>query len=96
MTTRVIVGIVALACGSICGLVSSIANWQMVDEVNEKLPKEGQVAALWWSASKRLRLHREYKRLYADGRLLLKLRVLAALMIVCLLVCAWGFGFFAK
>jgi hypothetical protein len=96
MTTRVIAGIVALACVSVCGLVSTIVTWQMLDEVNEKLPKEEQFAALWWYASKRLRLHREYKRLYPNGRLLLKLHVLGALMIVCLFVFAWGFGFFAR
>ena len=95
MAPRVVVGIVALVCVSICGMIGTFANWEMMDKVNEKLPKEEQFAALWWYASKSLRLRREYKRLYPDGRLLLKVRILTVLAIACLFVCAWGFGFFA-
>ena len=94
MATRVVVGIAALVCVSICGMISTFASWEMMDKVNEKLPKEEQFAALWWYASKSMRLHREYKRLYPDGRLLLRVRVLTALAIACLLVWGWGFGFF--
>lgn len=96
MSTRVIVGIVALACISICGLVATFANFEMVDKVNGKLPKAEQFALLGWYWSKRQRLHREYKRLYPDGRLLLKVRVLTALTFACLLICAWSFGLFGR
>jgi hypothetical protein len=44
MATRVIVGIVALACISICGLVATLANFELVDKVNDKLPKDKQFA----------------------------------------------------
>jgi hypothetical protein len=96
MATRVIVGVVALACFSICGMLSTFTRYEMMDKVNEKLPKEEQFGALWWYASKYQRLNREYKRLYPDGDLLLKIRVLIALMFACLLVCVLGFGIFAK
>jgi hypothetical protein len=96
MVVRVIIGIVALACLSICGMIATFANFEMVDKVNNKLPKGEQFAALGWYFSKRQRLQDEYRRLYPDGRLLFKVRVLMALMIACLLICAWGFGFFAK
>jgi hypothetical protein len=96
MATRVIVGIIALVCVSICGMIAAFANFEMVDKVNNKLPKGEQFATLGWYFSKRQRLHREYRRLYPDGRLLLKVRLLVALMIACLLICAWGFGLFAK
>jgi hypothetical protein len=100
MTTReivgTIVGIVALAGVSICGLVGSLASFEMVDKVNDMLPKEQRFAALGWYFSKYQRLNREYKRLYPDGRLLLKVRVLTALMFACLLICALSFGFFAR
>ena len=69
---------------------------EMVDKVNDLLPKGEQFAPLGWYYSKNRRLKREYKRLYPDGRLLLKVRVLTALMFACLLICAWGFGFFAR
>ena len=90
------VGIVALACVSICGLVGSLTSMEMVDKVNDLLPKGEQFAPLGWYYSKNRRLKREYKRLYPDGRLLLKVQVLTALMFACLLICAWGFGFFAR
>lgn len=66
----------------------------MVEKVNEKLPKEEQIGALGWYFSKTLRLHREYRRLYPDGHLVWMVRLLMALMIVCLLIRGWDFGFF--
>jgi hypothetical protein len=94
MSTRVTIVIVALVCISACGLIGTIANFEMVEKVNERLPKEEQFAELGWHLSKILRLHREYRKLYPDGRLLLKVRVLRALMIACLLIYAWSLGFF--
>jgi hypothetical protein len=64
----------------------------MMDKVNEKLPKEEQFGALWWYTSKYQRLNLEYKRLYSDAGLLLKVRVLTALMFACLLVCSFALG----
>lgn len=96
MATRVIFGIVALACVSGCGMVATFANYEMMEKVNELLPKEEQFGPLGWYFSKHQRLRREYKRLYPDGRLLLKVRVLTALMFACLLISVWGFGLFAK
>jgi hypothetical protein len=68
----------------------------MVDQVNDRLPKKEQFDPLGWYLSKYQRLQREYKRLYPEGLLLLQYRVACALGIVCLFICAWGFGFFAK
>jgi hypothetical protein len=95
MSKQVTIGIIALACVSACGLITAFANFQMVEKVNERLPKEEQLAALGWYVSKTLRLHREYRRFYPNGHLLLIIRLLMALMIACLIICAWGFGFFA-
>ncbi|MGP0070804.1 MAG: hypothetical protein ACLPWF_02565 [Bryobacteraceae bacterium] len=79
MAARVIVGVVALACVATCGIVATLANLEMVDKVNDKLPKGEQFEALGWYLSKSWRLHREYTRLYSDGRLLLMVRILARL-----------------
>jgi len=92
MPTRIIIGIVALACVSICGLVATLANIEMMDKVNDKLPEEEQFATLGWHLSKQQRLQREYKTLYPTGPLLLKFRVVLALMFACLLICGWAFG----
>jgi hypothetical protein len=96
MATRVIVGIAALACVTLCGMIATFANYEMMDKVNEKLPKDEQFDPLGWHLVKHLRLRREYKRLYPGGRLLLKVRVLTALMFAWLLVFVWGFRFFAR
>jgi len=96
MSTRLIVGIVALACVSICGLVMTLTGFEMVERVNEKLPEEKQFETLGWYPSKTYRLHREYRKIYPEGRLLLRVRVLIALMFTGSLVCVWDLGFFAK
>jgi len=90
------VGIAALACVSIFGLLSTIASSRMVDEVNEKLSKENQFGQLGGYWSKTLRLHREYNRLYPAGQLSRKVRTLYALAFTSLLICAWCLGFFGK
>jgi hypothetical protein len=94
MSSQVTIGIVALVSASACGLISTLANFLMVEKVNEKLPKEEQIGALGWYFSKTLWLHREYRRLYPDGHLVSMVRLLMALIIFCLLICGWGFGFF--
>ena len=96
MVTRVVVGIVALVCASTSGIVASFANLEMVDKVNEKLPSEDQFGQLGWYWSKNLRLRQQYKRLYPSGRLLLKIRMLLALMLTSLLVCAWSIRLFGS
>ena len=95
MSTQVTIGIIALVSVSACGLISTLGSFLMVEKINEKLPKEEQIESLGWHFSKTLRLHREYRRLYPDGHLVLMVRLLMALMIVCLLICGWGFGFLA-
>jgi hypothetical protein len=94
MSSQVTIGIIALVSVSACGLISTLANFLIMEKVNEKLPKEKQIGALGWYFSKNLRLHREYRRLYPDGHLVSMVRLLMALMIACLLICGWGFGFF--
>jgi hypothetical protein len=96
MTARTMIGIAALLCVSIGGLVSTFWGFEIVDRVNEKLPKEERFESLGWYTEKTLRLYREYKRLYPDGRLVLKVYVIFAFMIMCLLICAWGFRIFAR
>jgi hypothetical protein len=63
MSLRVAVGIVSLVCGSICGMTATFKMLGMVDQVNERLPKEEQFDSLGWYLTKTQRLHREYKRL---------------------------------
>jgi len=96
MAPRIIVGIVAVACVSICGLLSTFAHFDMVDQVNDKLPEAEKFDHLGWYFSKRLRLNRKYRMLYPDGRLLMKVKILMVLMFACLVVAAWSFRIFSK
>ncbi len=96
MTTYAIVGIAALVCVSACGLLSALIQIEMVEMVNRRLPKGTQFESLGWYWPKTLRLIREYRSLYPEGDLLLRFRTLIALGVACLLVSAWGFGFFGK
>ena len=81
---------------STCGLIASFKTFQMVDKVNDRLPKHEQFDPLWWYLSKRQRLVREYKRLYPDGHLLTHCRIAMSVGVICLLIFAWGFRFFSK
>jgi hypothetical protein len=96
MTAQNIVGIVAIVCGCVCGLLATLGTFQMVDNVNEKLPETERFAPLWWDLSKTLRLWRNYKKFYPDGHLLMRVRILMAFMFACVFIAGWGFGIFAK
>jgi hypothetical protein len=95
-TARLIIGLIALVCASICGIGSSLVSFEMIERVNERLPKDQQFATLWWYCPKIRRLWREYKTLYPDGSLLNRLRILGVLIFACLLICFWAFGFLAR
>ena len=96
MSVRVAIGVIALVGVSICGLMSTLTNWEMMDAVNAKLSKSEQFGAVWWYAPKTLRLHRDYRRLYPEGRLLSNVWWLFALMSAGLLISAWAFRVLAK
>jgi len=93
-TDYVIIGTTAFICALVFAITSSLTVFQMVDEVNDKLPEERKFSHLWWYWSKYERLFAEYRRLYPDVGLLRRFRVLTALLFVCFLVSAWGLGFF--
>jgi hypothetical protein len=67
MTLRIIVGILALVCVSVFGMLSTIAGLRTVEHVNNKLPQDRQFGELGWYCLKIQRLHREYGRLYPSG-----------------------------
>ncbi len=96
MTTRIIVGIIALACALVCGILGSFLNFQIIDKVNRELPEEERFEWFGWNLSKYQKLNREYRKLYPGERLPFRLRVLTILLFVCVLVCAWGFGLLAR
>jgi hypothetical protein len=48
MTPRMIVGIVALVCGSVSALLATFTNFEIIDKVNEKLPDSEKFDLLGW------------------------------------------------
>jgi hypothetical protein len=93
---RTIIGIIALVCVAICGLVATFVHFEIVDLVNAKLPESDQFAWAGWYMGKTLRLWREYKRLYPGGRHILRIHILEAIMLCCLALSAWALRFFAR
>jgi hypothetical protein len=96
MTTRLIVGIIALACASVFGIFGSFLNFQIIDKVNQKLQEERRFEWFGRNLLKYQRLIREYRKFYPDGRLVFGVRILTVLLFFWMLVCAWGFRFFAR
>jgi hypothetical protein len=94
MNPRVMVGIAAVVGAAACGLFGTIANSEMAEKVNSRLPKDSQFSAMGWYLTKTLRMHREYKRLFPKGPLLVKVRTTIAIAFGCLLGGAWALGFF--
>jgi hypothetical protein len=96
VTTHATVGIVAFICGVVCAITGNVVVFKMVDRVNERLPEERQFSPLWWHLPKLLRLLTEYKRIYPDGDLARRFRVLTVLLFAFFFVTAWGLGFFSR
>jgi hypothetical protein len=94
MNSRVIIGIAAIVGMAVCGLFGAIANIEMVEEVNSRLPKDSQFSPMGWYLPKTLQVHREYKRLFPKGTLLVKVRIAVAIAFGCLLSSVWALGFF--
>jgi hypothetical protein len=92
---RVILGILALVCGSVSFVMFTTATREMVDQVNERLPEADQFGPVL-SRSNSLRLHREYKELFPCGHLSRRVNLLVVLMFACMLTCAWSLGLFGK
>jgi hypothetical protein len=75
-----------------CGLYSTFAHSEMLEQVNAKLPSDRQFSPLGWYYSKHRRLLSEYRRLYPSGALDNKLRFLGTIMTVAIVVTAWRVG----
>jgi hypothetical protein len=91
MEIRTFIGIVALGCVSVCGILAAFAHYEMMDKVNARLIGRERFDPLGWYWPKTQRLRREYGRLYPDGRLLLRIRILVALAGAFLLISACCF-----
>ncbi len=65
----------------------------MIEEINRKKPSDNQISMLGFYPQKNLMIYREYRRLYPDGRLHVRLILLAVSGLICLLLAVLAIGF---
>jgi hypothetical protein len=85
----IIVGCVALACVPVFGILSYMAQAEMVARVNEQLPAEQRFDSAWWWLGKMLRLRAEYRRRFPEGTAIRRHDRAAALGAASLVVAAF-------
>ena len=93
MNLRLIAAFALLFCGGVFGIAVTINQFAIVDAVNAKLPTDDQFDRIGWFLPKTLRLHRQYRHLYPDGRLVQRQGILAATMLFCIVLAARLIGF---
>ena len=96
MSIRLFLGIAAVTGVSVYGLLSTIINYKMVDQVNGKQPKDAQFSLIGWYLPKNLRLYREYRRLFPNGHLLFQFLLFLGLTVGCVIIGAWSIGFLGR
>jgi len=97
MTFLLIIAIIAGVGVPVCGLTAASVGFEIVDKVNKLLPAERQFEPFGWYYTKYRRLKYEYRRLYPDGNLLRKSRIITLVGVACGLVSCWGFfEFFSR
>lgn len=86
-------GIIFLALGTTCAVLSGMLSYQEIGEINRKLPDSEQVPYLFMYPGKMRKIKVEYKRLYPDGRVNLWRSLFQAGMFVFLALTAIVGGF---
>jgi hypothetical protein len=76
----------AFACVSTLGLLLTLANYKLVAQVNSLSPQQLELSRPGGDVARLLHLHREYRRLFPEGNLVFRIRLMMALMLVCLLM----------
>jgi hypothetical protein len=87
--------IVLLGLAVSCIVLSTFILWREIDEVNRKLSDDQQISNLWMYTDKRLRIRKEYRRLYPNGRLEhvgVAFEILGFFLLFCAAVSAGSFG----
>lgn len=86
MSIRFLIEGTAFVGVSTLGLLLTLANYRLVAQVNSMSPQELEFSRVGGDVMKLMHLHREYQKLFPAGNLVFQIRVMMALMFVCLLV----------
>lgn len=69
MSTRVVVAIIFLCLGTSATILANLFVTRMIGEINRTRREDNLISDLGFTPPKTLRIFREYRRLYPDGRL---------------------------
>lgn len=86
MTLRLTLGFVFIACVSGFGLAASLTHLAIVEAVNAKLPTTEQFRTIGWGPVNSLKLNKEYRRFYPEGKLLKREGILLAIGLFSLVI----------
>jgi hypothetical protein len=86
VSIRILIEILAMAGVFTLGSLLTLANHKLVHKVNAQSPQELDSLHFAGDLMKMLHLHREYQRLFPDGKLHIQIRVMVALLFACMLV----------
>jgi len=75
------------------GIALDLVHLNMVDEVNQHLSERERFSPYWWGPWKTMRLLRDYRRLFPQGKRIRQMRSLALLSLLALVCSAFIFGF---
>jgi hypothetical protein len=86
MSIRLMLEIASMAGVSTLGFLLTLANYRLVAQVNSLCPQELEMSRPGGDVLKLLHLHREYRRLFPEGNLLFRIRIMIAMLFACMLV----------
>jgi hypothetical protein len=92
MTPRIILAIAAFLAALICIVSGNVAMYSMMVRMNRILPATEQIGYLGFNPAKILRIFREYRRLYPQGRLNSLCKGFVAAGFAFMIVFAWALG----
>jgi hypothetical protein len=96
MTVQLVIQVVLFLVSISCIISAGIITSSIIEMVNRKLPQDQQISPLGGYYSKYKKITWEYRRLYPNGRLIVKMRLLTALGFISIFAIAvgWRLGLF--
>jgi uncharacterized protein YggT (Ycf19 family) len=93
MTAQTVMLMVVIAGFAACGITSMVICNAIVEAINQKRDSRNQLEIFWWHMGVYLRVFREYKALYPQGRLIRSYLVAVSIALVLVLIAALVFLF---
>ncbi|MDX6403195.1 MAG: hypothetical protein QOH70_650 [Blastocatellia bacterium] len=88
MSTRLVAAIISLCLVIIAGELANTFVIRMIGEINRKREEGNLISPFWFTLNKVLRVFREYRALYPEGKLHLYAKISFATAIIALIIVA--------